>query len=376
MQGLTDPPRDVWTGAEITGLLTGDTLRVSAGLELLDTSNMLVEDISDDLVGGTVSRNNNADVHGSCNLQITRELIWGKDRVRPYMVLSDSAQIVTARFNLGVFLCTSPDTPRAYDPITYEVSGYDLMYLLNSTGPGDTWVAASGNTYLAAVQAVLSAAGTNVPLNLDGTLGSTTIPSTMVWALIDPSPTWLVIVNDLLAAINYTPLWADQDGNYRSGPYQAPANRAVEWTFDTSDPSTNLISEDRVATADAWGVPNWWRFVRTNMAAKPVEGAGLYTVTNQGSGHTSIDYVGRTIRKVVYLDAADQTALVARGDKIVAEDKQVAQRFEVKVDPLPIAGHFDVVQFKDAGSSDKCVVTNWEIPLDGSPGQWTLEVVG
>jgi len=376
MQVLTDPPRSNLTATQVTTLLTGDTLRVAAGLELLSTSNAFVEDISDDLVGGTVSRANYADVHGTCNLQITRELVWGKDRVRPYMVLSNSDESITARFNMGVYLCTSPDTPRAYDPITYDVAGYDLMYLLSSTGPGDTWVAASGTTYLSSVQAVLSAAGTQVPLYLDGTLGSTTIPSTMVWALIDPAPTWLSIINDLLAAINYRALWADQDGNYRSGPYLAPSSRAVEWTFDTSNAHTNLISEDRVASTDAWGVPNWWRFVRTNMATKPVEGAGLYTVTNQSSGRTSIDYIGRTIRKVVYLDAADQTSLVARGDRIVAEDKQVAQRYEVKVDPLPIAGHFDVVQFKDAGASDKCVVTNWEIPLDGSPGQWTLEVVG
>lgn len=376
MQVLTDPPRQSLTAAQVTALLTGDTLRVDAGLELLDASNRLVSDISDDLMGGSVSRANYADVHGTCSLKITRQLVWGKDRVRPYMTLANSDRSVTARFNMGVYLCTSPETPRALDPVTYDVAGYDLIYLLQSTGPGDTFVISAGTTYLSAVQAVLSAAQTSVPLNLDGTLGSTQLPNPMVWALVDPAPTWLRIANDLLAAINYRALWADQDGTYRSGPYLAPASRAVEWTFNTNDTNTNLIGEDRSVVADAWGVPNWWRFVRTNMSVKPVEGAGLYTVTNQGSGPTSIDYVGRTIRKVVNLDAADQASLVAQGDRLVAEDKQVSRRFEVQVDPLPIAGHFDVVQLVDAGSSDKCVVTNWEIPLDGSPGAWTLEAVG
>lgn len=373
MQPLTAPPRDALTTAQVTALLTGPTVTVAAGCELLNTSNAVVLDISDDLVGGEIQRSNYADVHGSCRLQLTRELAWGKDRVRPYMTLS--ANGVSARFNLGVFICTSPEIPRAETPATYEVDGFDLIHLLQSTGPGDTYVVNSGTTYLSAVQAVITAAGVGVPFLLDGSIGGTQLPATMVWALINPAPTWLRIVNDLLAAINYRAVWADQDGNLRSGPYQAPIDAPVEWTFDTNDKATNLIDENRTMAADAWGVPNWWRFIRTNATSQPTEGSGLYTVTDQTGTNTSINSVGRTIRKVVYLDAADQTALVAQGNRIVAEDRQDSRTFDVRVDPLPIAGHFDVVQFRDAGRDDKCVVSTWALPLDGSPGQWTLKAV-
>lgn len=373
MQSLTAPPRNTLTATQVTTLLTGDTLSVTGGLELLNSSNQLISDISDDLVGGSVKRANYADVHGTCTLQIARELAWGKDRVRPYMTLT--ANGVSARFNLGVFICTSPKTPRGITPVFYDVDGFDLIHLLQTTGPGDTYVVTAGTSYLTAVQAVITASGVNASLQLDGTLGSTTLPTTMVWALISPAPSWLRIINDLLAAINYRGLWADQDGTFRSGPYQNPTNAPVEWTFDTANKTTNLIGEDRTMSADVWGIPNWWRFIRTKMTTQPTEGAGIYTVTNQSTGATSIDAVGRTIRKVVYLDAANQSSLVSQGDRIVAEDKQESRTFDVAMDPLPIAGHFDVVQLIDAGRSDKCVVTNWELPLDGSPGQWTLKAV-
>lgn len=349
-------------------LLTADGVEVSAGLDLLDTSNRFVEDISDDLVGGEVERNNYASVHGSCRLALLRSLAWGRDRVRPWM------EVGGERFNLGVYVLTTPDTKRGEEPATYDVTGYDLLHLLQD-GPGDTYVVTAGTTYLTAVQAVVTASGIGATVRLDGTGQATTLPTDMVWCLTEDGPSWLRIINDLLASIGYRSLWANHDGELRSAPYSAPSSRPVEWVFDTSDAATNLVGEERTLTEDVWGRPNWWRFVRKGTATQPTEGAGLYTVQNVSDGPTSQDSLGRTVRKVVYLDAADQASLVAQGDRIVAEDKQVARRFEIEVDPLPIAGHFDVVQLIDAGRSDKCQVASWSLPLDGSPGRWSLEAV-
>lgn len=371
MQSLTAAPRDALADAAVRSLLTAASIQVSAGLELLDSSNRLVEDISDDLVGGEVARNNYAAIHGTCTLSLTRELAWGRDRVRPYMVLSDG--ITEARFNLGVFVLTTPDTRRGEELATYEAQGYDLLHLLQD-GPGDTYVVTAGTTYLAAVQSVITASGIGATLRLDGSGQSTALLSDMVWCLTSSGTSWLRIINDLLAAIGYRGLWANQDGELRSEPYQAPAVRPVEWSFDTADAATNLVGEDRTLAMDVWGAPNWWKFVRNGMATKPVDGDGIYFPAANASDPASTT-LGRLRRKVVFLDAANHASLVAQGDKIVAEDRQVARRFELSVDPLPIAGHFDVVQFVDAGSSDKCQVSSWSLPLDGSPGRWSLEAV-
>lgn len=373
MQPLTQAPRLDLTEDQVRNLLTADYLTIACGLEVVDPDGQVLADISHDLSGGEVTRDNAAEVHGSCRLQLAdRVLAWGRDRVRPFMTLSDG--VVTARFNLGVYVLTSPDTPAGESPVTYDVEGYDLLYLLQSTGPGDTFVAYPGSSYAQVVQEAIDASGANSPLIMDGTLADTQLPSPMVWAVTESQVTWLQIINDLLRSINYLDLWCDQDGVFRSGPYTAPADRAVEWTFDTNDTTTNLVGEERTRSADAWGIPNWWRFIRKQAATQPTEGNGLYTVTNQSDGPTSVDAVGRLVRKVLFIDAADQATLQSEGDKIVAADLHHARSYDISVDPLPIAGHMDVVQFVDEGTSTKCQVRSWNLPLDGSQGEWKLEI--
>ena len=45
------------------------------------------------------------------------------------------------------------------------------------------------------------------------------------------------------------------------------------------------------------------------------------------------------------------------------------------MDPLPLAGHLDVVQYVNGADAAVAEVVSWEIPLDGSQGQWVLEVI-
>lgn len=119
MQPLTAPPREHLTAEQVRDLLTGDEVTVSAGLELLDSRNQFVADLSDDLASGKVSHDGRATVHGSCSLQIQRPLAWGRDRVLVYMTLSNAA--VSARFNLGVYVLTTPQDKRGETPSTFDV---------------------------------------------------------------------------------------------------------------------------------------------------------------------------------------------------------------------------------------------------------------
>jgi hypothetical protein len=369
VQGLTAPPRDHLTATQVTGLLTGDRLVVSAGLELLDTNNAVVDDISDYFVGGEVERDCYATVHGSCKLGIQLKLKWGKDRVRPYMTLTDGA--VTARFNLGVYVLTTPQTKRGETPGTYDVQGYDLLYLLQN-GPADTYVVTSGTTYLQAVRDVVTASGVGASVLLDGTGGSTTLPNTMVWSLPE-NVSYLQIINDLLAAIGYNEVWADWNGNLRSEPFVAVGTRASEWTLDTSNAGTNIVHQERTLIEDVWAAPNWWRFVRRDMGTQPTEGAGIYTVQNVSDGPTSQDSLGRTVRRPVeYLEVADHASLVAQGDRIVAEDRQVSREVQLMIDPLPVMWHRDCFTLKDSAPTEKLVAAGWSLPLDGAPGRLVL----
>lgn len=374
MQILNASPREEFSVAQIQELLTGDYITYTAGLELLDTNNALVSDISDNLVSGEIDRLNSNLIHGTCKLRIEGALSWGRDRVRPYLTVGNG--VISARFNLGVFVLTTPDSARGEDPVIYDVTGFDLLYLLQSS-LSDTYVVPAGTTYLSAIQDIITASGITGTVHLDGTLQSATLPETMVWALDQTSSiTWLEIINTLLASINYIKLWVDENGIFQSSPYIAPLDRAIEWTFDTSDVSQNIVAPSRKLSSDVWGAHNWWRFVRKGMTEQPVEGAGIYTVSNPSSGVTSIATIGRTVKAPVrFLEASDQTSLVAQGDKIVAAELAVSRSFDISIDALPVAGHWDIVNYIDEGMTDKCRVLGWAIPLDGSPGRWQLESV-
>lgn len=362
--------RDGLTAEQVRALLTAPAVTITGGLQLLDTSNRLVEDISGDLVGGSVSWDNRDPVHGSVRLSIMRSLAWGRDRVRPYLDMDDGTR--SARFYLGVYVLTAPDTNRGEEPITYGVTGYDLLALLQ-TGPADTWVATAGTTYFAALQAIVDASGIGARLLLDGASQATAIPATRVWALTAPQTSWLRMMIDLLAEIGYVPPWVDESGNIRSRPFQDVAVRPVEWTLDTSDERTNLVGEDRTLSVEAGDVANSWRFARSNMDTTPVEGDGIYTpAANQSSGPTSIDALGRTVWKFQRLDAADQAALVAQGDRIRAGDMASVRTISLQVDPLPVMEQDDVFWFVDAGESEKVAAKSWTINLDGSPGDLQL----
>lgn len=392
MQLANAAPRDDLTAADVAALLAAGNQIISAGLELYDADENFIEDISDDLLGGTVDRGNYRTIHSTCRLSISRQLLWGSQRVRPYLTLSNAETVggnwndgnwndglwagtvgVTARFYLGTFLLSTPERRVGESPVVYEVDGYDKLEILNHPH-GSTFSAVAGDAYLTTVANLITATGESNVL-LDQTAAATTLPTARVWQ-IDEQTTTLNIINDLLGSVGYRALWVDQDGFYRSEPYVSPADRGAEWTYDADSASTT-IAEDRTAQADYFATPNRWVFVIDDPAAAsfPTEGAGIYTVLNQSDGPTSIDQRGRTISRIVRLSAADQASLVTQGDRIAENDRRLDERLTLAVSPNPLHGHFDVVAVTDAelGYIDKrFLVTDWSLPLDGS--DMTLEL--
>lgn len=289
-------------------------------------------------------------------------------------VTTSGTQPVTAKFYQGVYVLTTPQQPSGETPVTFDVQGYDLTSLLTDQ-VGDTYVVASGTTYLQALRNVLTASGVGANLLLAGDAGSTALPYTMVWALYDGGPSWLSICADLLASIGYERLWADEVGNLRSQPATDPATRPLAWTFDVTDGSVDsLVSPGWTRDQDMWSAPNKWTFIQsnTNGVSPTVANGMVYKVTNQSDGPLSIDALsGRVRTKVVYLDVPDAATLKVQGDLAVAADKAASVSVSLQTF-LPAIGHGDVVQFLQPGRSEKLPVATWTTNLDGSQGAWTL----
>lgn len=364
MQPLAVGPRTGMSAASVAALIQDSgAVEFSAGAELLDMNLNVMADISAMLEGGRVGRQSYADLHGSAEFTLEGELDWGTAIVRPYMVMASTT--TTARFNLGAYFTQSDETVLGSDPTTYAVTGVDILDVLNDP-VGEAYAVAAGTTYLSAVETILQNRGVTQYL-IDQSGAAVTLPSPKVWEL-DESTTWLNVVNDLVGAIGYRGVWSDWDGMVRVQPYMSPADRPSEWTY-TVDPATAMHREPRTIARERYRAPNRWVFYRTNGVdgPPPVEGAGVYTVTNQTSGPTSVQgRAGRVITRPVGLDAADQQSLVDAGRKTVDADMRNPGKLKLSTFPNPLHWHFDRVTMQDpALRQTAMVVASWSLPLNG-----------
>lgn len=401
MQQLTAAPRGQLTPDQVRHLLIGAAgVHYDRGLEVLDASLNVLADISDDFQGGTVTRSMNATVHGSCALLVrdgAYDVHYGTQLLRPYMTISDGE--LTARFNAGVYRVAEPSVDYTTDPATAAFTGSDRLALLDRP-IGDAYTIGKGTPYLSAARQAIDAAGLDATtVRFDGTAAGAVLPADKSWPLladtsapgaaaaalpVDVSSdstggqtTWLRIVNELLAAINYRGLWADQDGVLRSGPYQPPSARTVEFDFNFDDAKVTVIDPGRARNVDQSAPVNKWIFQQSNLIdaagnpIEPTEGAGQYTRTNQNFGPTSVNAQGGLVWPVVVqLDAADQATLVALGDAQVNAALTAAATLSVTTGPFPAAWHLDIYTYADERMNGETVIkvqgTEWTLDLGAS----------
>lgn len=396
MQGLLDAPRQGFSRTDVlNGLGWYPTVAYDAGYELLDGNNNPVYDLSEYLVrpNSKVERNCNADVHGSCLLNTEYPHNWGVDRVKIYYLIAcDAVPLGPIRFDLGVFVLTTPNQPLGDAVPIYPATGYDLLYLLNKP-IGDAYSVAAGVNVLSTVRSIITAVTGSSFVILDGSKAASTVAVPgMTWTVQDAaSVTWLQVVNALLATVSYRPLWCDQNGYYRSEPYVDPATRPSEFVLGAGDTAIAryldaqgwqqhvIVGKDaRSIARNAWNQPNWWRFVQAGLTFQPIEGNGQYTVQNLTAGPTSQQAAGVIKAPIQILQATGQVDLQAQGDRIVAQVIASAESLTFTTAPLPIAGHYDVMTYADptlpGAESRRVVAQQWTLPLDGKDMSWTTDI--
>jgi len=381
MQVLNAEPREHLTVEQVTAVIQSADVSFDVGADLLDVNLGYLDDISVDVSGGSVDWGLNNAIHRKVRLQLSRRLNWGNELVRPWMSLT--ANGVTAKFFVGVFALTTPVRPIGESPESYEVDGFDRLYLLQRQVGAD-YTVAIGVTYRQALLDVFEAAGLSGAI-IDGSAADNTLPEARNWLLVpddvsdpdqtDTPVTWLRIVNDLNRAINFRSCWADDRGRFRCQAYQDPAVRAPEFVLDADNRFETIVGENTTMAEDMWKAPNRWVF-RWSNGGTGVEGDGVYTVDQ--SDAVSGDWLGRKLvwTSVVDYEAASQPKLVELGDRRVAADKRIATSFDLTTGPFPAAGHADVFTYRDAAvGSRKVMAISWSMDLAGGDCSWVLEGV-
>lgn len=369
MQSKTGGDRTSLTEAEVVALIEAEALVVDYGVELLDSNDDVIEDISDDVVGGVVRWDIFSAIHSTATFEIERDINWYNQRLKPYVTLNDGT--TSARFDLGVFLPTTPQRVSG-EPVLVSVDCYDKLVILNNP-IGRLFIGRSGAKVLKVVRDLIEEAGED-NISLDQSFADIELPFDLVW-LTDNKNTHLSIINYLLRLIGYRELWVDEAGIYHAEPHELLDDRTVEWTYSTTSPTTTVV-DDGSEKKDFFNIPNKFIFINDDIRLDvPSIENGLYVVVNEADGQTSIASRGRTISRIYRIKAANQTALRLQGDRIVELEQMELNTVLLNVGVNPLHQHYDVVALtEDALDIDNnYVVKSWNLVLGNA--DMSLELI-
>lgn len=367
-------------------------------LEEVDLLGNVQSDITAYLVstGASLGYDATQPQNATLTISLLTSLQWGSALIRLSMLVSSSTYNdgQAYRFPLGVYVATtSPKDLQSPDPI-YAVTGYDKNYLLQSQ-LADTFVAASGSTYLTNVSALLVLAGA---MPSGGTLSSyldypadwatKTLPVDMSYP-IGGGTAHIDIVNDLFKASGLLPIYMNPLGKFvgqatpvtktQAPSYNLVAGPGTEYTQADWPMSSFVADGARTGGRDTWNAPNAWQFIQSNLTFAPTatDGSDGRYVVNDVVTQT---LVGRKLWETTELDASGSADLIAQGNAIVAAEQALAETINFTSIEWPIAWHFDVFNYADPNLDGldyrKVQAQQWTLPLDGSgPMEWAANVV-
>lgn len=296
--------------------------------DLVDAGTLqVVHPLSGIRAGGQLDFDTTATIRGSGSIvAVARELgevdwLAHLIRVTYYNAAGIEYPLIT-----GMLSTPGQDNGPAVDVV--NVALYDRTQALEADRYGETFTVPVGANPLAVAAGVVGTIG-GLQLVADAYAG--TLPEPMVW---DANATKLAIVNGLLKAANFAPVYATPDGRLRFASYQLPATRPIAWDF--------------AAGPDGLYLPTW------RYSQKLADVPNRMIVLGQTSGATEAlrsvaedwtsprfgrDARGRWITPPVVSDVAfdgTQAGLDAIARRLLAEAQQVAASVTITHPVLPI----------------------------------------
>lgn len=227
------------------------------------------------------------------------------DRVKIYMTLN------AVDYALGVFLLCSPS--RNIDEIGFvsrEVDCYSTLQILLDECITERYTIAAGTNVVNEVIRLIGPYAYSITASIKVLLTAKTY---------EIGTSKLVIINELLAIINYTSLYTDVNGTYKATPYVLPQDRTDYVVIE--DNLVGLIKTEMTEELDLFNVPNVFvRYTNDINVNPPLS----YTWTNSNTNSiTSTVNRGRSIVNAEAVEATSYDDLVAITKKYADEANSV-----------------------------------------------------
>ena len=291
------------------------------------------------------------------------EVDWLTDQIRPELILDGVTHA------LGIFLPANVQYQESDTTKTVSVQAYDRCWQVQAKCFETQQYFAQDLNYLSAVGSLLSSAGivaiAETPTEYTLTEGRED------WEVGTPN---LTAVNELLAEINYKPLWFNSGGVAILEPVALPRAENVQHTLDDTN-VTSLMLPNISRETDIFQAPNVFLCVCSN--ADKEEALTAIAENSNPQSPLSIARRGRRITQVVYVNnIASEDELQVYANRLITESMLKGETVEVETCLLPGHGVGDVVALRYGDLLAVCIERAWSMTLTvGGRMRHTLERV-
>ena len=151
---------------------------------------------------------------------------------------------------------------------------------------------------------------------------------------------FLTIINDLLAEINYRALWFDREGVAHAEPYAAPSAENIAHHYGLHGRAAKLLATEYSVELDVWSKPNVFIAVLSNPELEPETATA---VNDFPQSRLSVLRRGMRIPQVVKVSNIAADELQAFADRLRDEGMQTGEYVSVSSPAYPDHGVADIV---------------------------------
>ena len=275
---------------------------------------------------------------------------WLTDQIQPVLIING------AEFPLGIYLPANIRPSKAEATDTVAITAYDRGWMVRSRCTENRRYFPAGTNYISAIASVVAESGIAAISDIKT---DCVLPEAREdWNIGTPN---LSIVNELLAEINYKPLWFDADGTARLEPIKQPTAENIEHVL-TDESIKSLMFPEFASETDIYSAPNVFICVCSN-ADKSAPMTAIAENTNPQSP-LSIARRGRRITQVVQVNnIASLNELQAYASRLVTDSMRRGEVIDVETCLLPGFGVGDVVALKYGDLMTMCIEKSWSMDL-------------
>lgn len=341
-----------YTDAEIQAALVAPTRQIRVRYELLGRDLQYKRDITT-VSSGTITFDSGSAIMRTAAFEMRDEEIdYLSARVRPVFGLRMGD--TWAEWPLGVFVLSSPERMAKAKTVSRTVEAYDLNQLLKTDGISTRLYYPAGTRYTDIVLNVLYGAGIT-RANIEG--AEDTIAEAVEYA---PGAYRLDVINELLAAINYTPIHPDANGTFIARKQRDIELSDIAYKYSTKQDS--VIMGEAKEAVDYFDTPN--RFIA--YVSSP-EVAPMRAVYENADPQSPLSTKNRqVVTEVIELrDISTQAELDAYVRRRAIEAEADLHGIDFATGLMPMHGYKDVYQFEHdvLGINEIYQETAWSMEL-------------